>query len=57
MNYPLSAKPSVSVGMLARESSLFIEINELFEKFRQSSDRDRGNGAIFTCGGFSVAWV
>ena len=50
---------SASVTMLARESSLFSETNEPFKNFRQDSDRDRGSGAIFTCGGFSVAtiWV
>ena len=49
----------VSVRMLARETGLFIETNVLFENFRQYSDRDRGNGTIFTCSGFSVAiiWV
>lgn len=45
--------------MLAWESSLVIETDDLFENFRQYIDRDRGNGAIFTYGGFSVAiiWV
>ena len=27
------------------------------KNFRQYSDRDRGSGAIFTCGGFSVAII
>lgn len=50
---------SVLVRVLPRESNLFIETNGLFEKFTQYRDRDRGNGAIFTYGGFSVAiiWV
>ena len=34
---------------------LFAEKNNLYENYRHYSESDRGNGAILTCGGYSVA--
>ena len=40
---------------LSHESHLFLEKNNLFENYRHYSPSEKGNGAIFTCAGFSVA--
>ena len=48
---------SVSARRLARESLLFAEKNNLLENYRHFSESNRGNGAIFTCGGYSVATI
>ena len=50
LNFPLE-RTNVSAGRLAHESLLFAEKNNLFENYRHYSESDRGNGAIFTCGG------
>ena len=45
----------VSAKMLAHESNLFVEKKNLFENYRRYDSTGKGNGAIFTCAGFSVA--
>ena len=40
---------SVSVKMLAHESNLFAERDDLFESYRSYSDVEKGNRAIFMC--------
>ena len=56
LNFPLEGT-NVSARRLAHESLLFAEKNNLFENYRHYSESDRGNGAIFTCGGYSVAII
>ena len=58
LNIPLEGT-NISAWRLAHESLLFAEKNILFENYRHYSESDRGNGAIFTCGGYNVAtiWV
>ena len=41
--------------MLVRESNLFAERNDFFTNHRNYTESERGNGAIFTCAGFSIA--
>ena len=48
---------SVSVKMLAHESNLFAERDDLFENYKSYSDVENGNGAIFMCCGFSIAII
>ena len=36
---------------------LFAEKNNLYENYRHYSESDRENGAILTCGGYSVATI
>ena len=45
----------ISKNSLSHESHLFLEKNNLFENYRHYSPSEKGNGAIFTCAGFSVA--
>ena len=56
LNFPLE-RTNVSAGRIAHESLLFAENNNLFENYRHYSESDRGNGAIFTCGGYHVAII
>ena len=56
LNFPLEGT-NVSARRLAHESLLFAEKNNLFENYRHYSESDRGNGAIFTCAGYSVATI
>ena len=44
----------ISINSLSHESHLFLEKNNLFENYRHYSPSEKGNGAIFTCAGFSV---
>ena len=53
LNFPLKGT-NFSAG-LEHESLLFGEKNKLFEYHRHYSESDRGNWAIFTCGGYSIA--
>ena len=36
---------------------MFVDIDNLFENYRHYNGDQRGNGAIFTCGGFSFATI
>ena len=45
----------ISTNSLSHESHLFLEKNNLLENYRHYSPSEKGNGAIFTCAGFSVA--
>ena len=45
----------VSAKILAHESNLFVEKENLLENYRRYDSTGKGNGAIFTCAGFSVA--
>ena len=56
LNFPLE-RTNVSAGRIAHESLLFAEKNNLFENYRHYSEIDRGNGTIFTCGGYIVATI
>ena len=56
LNFPLEGT-NVSARKLLHESLLFAEKNNLFENYRHYSESDRGNGAIFTCGGYSVGTI
>ena len=56
LNFPLE-RTNVSAGRIAHESLLFAENNNLLENYRHYSESDRGNGAIFTCGGYHVAII
>ena len=47
----------ISTKMLVCESNLFVERNDFFATFRNYAESERGNGAIFTCAGFSIAIV
>ena len=35
----------------------FVDTDNLFENYRHCNSDQRGNGAIFTCGGFSFATI
>ena len=48
---------SISVTRLALESNLFSERNNLFENYIHYSPSEKGNGAIFTCAGYSIATI
>ena len=41
---------------LSHKSHLFVNIDNLFENYRHYNSDQRGNGAIFTCGGFITIW-
>ena len=41
--------------MLDHENHLMQDKNDLFENYRHLTQRNTGDGAIFTCAGFSVA--
>ena len=43
--------------MLVHETNLFVEKENLFENYIHYDSTEKGNGAIFTCAGFSVAVV
>ena len=48
----------ISCQRLSHESHLFVDIDvNLFENCRHYNSNQRGNGAIFTCGGFSFATI
>ena len=47
----------ISTKMLVSESNLFIERNDFFANFRNYTEFKRGNSAIFTCSGFSIAII
>ena len=47
----------ISTKMLVSESNLFIERNDFFANFRNYAEIKRGNSAIFTCSGFSIAII
>ena len=47
----------ISCQKLSHESHLLADINNLFENYRHYNSDQRGNGAIFTCGGFSLATI
>ena len=47
----------VSAEMLAHESNLFVEKDNLLENYKHYDSTEKDNGAIFTCAGFSVAVV
>ena len=47
----------ISTKMLVCESNLFVERNDSFANFRSYTESERGNGAIFTCAGFSIAII
>ena len=42
---------------LSHESHLFVDIDNLFEKYRHYNGDQRGNGKLFTCGEFSFATI
>ena len=48
---------SVSMKMLAHESNLFAEKDNLFENYRSYSDAQKDNGAISMCCEFSIAII
>ena len=43
--------------MLVFESNLFVERNDFFANYRNYTESERGNGAIFTRAGFSIAII
>ena len=47
----------VSTKILVCESNLFVKRNVFFSNFRNYIESERGNGAIFTCTGFSIAII
>ena len=47
----------ISCQRLSHESHLFFDIDNSFENHRHYNSDQRGNGAIFTCGGFSFATI
>ena len=47
----------VSTKILVCESNLFVKRNVSFSNFRNYIESERGNGAIFTCTGFSIAII
>ena len=47
----------ISCQKLSHESHLLADINNLFENYRHYNSDQRGNGAIFTCGGFSFVTI
>ena len=47
----------ISTKMLVSESNLFVERNDFFANFRNYTEIERGNRAIFTCSSFSVAII
>ena len=47
----------ISTKMLVCESNLFVERNDFFANFRNYTESERSNGAIFTCAGFSIAII
>ena len=47
----------ISCQRLCHESHLFVDIDNLFENYRHYNSDQMGNGAIFTCGGFSFATI
>ena len=59
MNYPLNFHLRVmkfsAINFL--ESHLFVDTDPLLENYRHYNSDQRGNGAIFTCGGFSFAAI
>ena len=42
---------------LAKKSHLFVDIDNLFKNYRHHICDQTGNGAMFTCGGFSLAAI
>ena len=48
---------SLSVRRLALENHLFGDRNNLFENHIHYSETEKGNGAIFTCSGLSIAVI
>ena len=56
LNFTLEGT-DISAKILAHESLLFAEKNNLFENYRHYSESDRGNGKIFTCGEDSVTAI
>ena len=47
----------ISCQRLSHENLLFVDIDNLFESYGHYNSDQRGNGAIFTCGGFSFATI
>ena len=47
----------ISTKMLVCESNLFVERNDFFANYRNYTESERGNGAIFTRAGFSIAII
>ena len=47
----------ISTKMLVSESNLFVERNDFFANFRNYTEIERGNRAIFTCSSFSIAII
>ena len=47
----------VSTKMLVCEINLLVKRNDFFANFRNYIESERGNGAIFTCTGFSIAII
>ena len=47
----------ISCQRLSHETHLFVDIDNLFENYRHYNSGQRGNGAIFACGGFSFATI
>jgi len=48
---------NVSAQRLVHESHIFSDKNNLFENYSHYDANQKGNGAIFTCNGFSVAAI
>ena len=42
---------------LSNENHLFVDIDKVFENYRHYKNNQRGNGAIFKCGGLSLATI
>ena len=47
----------ISTKMLVCESNFFVERNVFFANFRNYTENERDNEAIFTCAGFSIAII
>ena len=47
----------ISYQRFSHESRLFVVIDNLFENYRHYNSDQRGNGTIFTYGGFSFATI
>ena len=60
MNCPFtfsSEGHDISCQRLSHESHLFVDIDNLFKNYRCYNSDQKGNGTIFTCGGFSFATI
>ena len=48
MIFPLKVPTEVSAKMLAHESNLFVEKENLLKNYKHYDSTEKGNGAIFT---------